>query len=57
MEPVRDTGESSEEEKNGKSDNLVETKVVSTLRKLTIMCTEQVMLRRPQMILNVLLKN
>jgi enhancing lycopene biosynthesis protein 2 len=37
---VRDTGESSEDEKTGKSEKLVETKVVSTSRNLTVMWTE-----------------
>jgi hypothetical protein len=55
-ELVRDTGESSEDEKTGKSENLVETKVVSTSRKLMVMWTEKVMLTRHQMVLNVLLK-
>jgi hypothetical protein len=55
-EPVRDTGESLEDEKNGKNENFVETKIVSTLRMLMVMCAKQVMLTRPQMVLNVLLK-
>jgi hypothetical protein len=41
---VRDTIESSEDEKTGKSENLVETKVGSTSRKWMVMWTEQVML-------------
>jgi hypothetical protein len=36
---VRDTGEYSEDEKTEKSENLVETKVVSTSRKLMVMWT------------------
>jgi hypothetical protein len=53
---VRDTGESSEDEKAGKSENLVETKVVSSSRKLMVIRTEKVMLTRPQVVLNVLLQ-
>jgi hypothetical protein len=55
-ELVGDTGKSPEDEKTGNNENLVETKVVSTLRKLTVMWTEQVMLTRAQMVLNVLLQ-